>query len=1255
MTAPQVARLWNDVAMLHLLDTRSCPVCEVDALVDRRCRNCGVELTDGLAAELWTASKSAAEALRTRQHVLDRVLRSAPRTANRPTAAAPQAAQSAPQPMPPGALAGTVSVAAPRSSATVQSVLAVAGAGLFAVSALVFTFFNPDLTDRAVRSLIVGLITLLFLGGAWLLARRRLQFSAEAVGSLGMLFVALDVHAFSELSPSGVSPWALAAVGTLVSGAAMVVVAALAGIRSWLWISLCGLALVPAMLGYAGGTASSGTIGHLGVAFVALALMAAIPRLADRFDGRLQLERTTVATLQIAATAIVLGQMWFIGARTPTAFWLTITAVLIAVAVLAVLASRFSARSLWSAVAGAAGMAAAISVPFAFDLGTGDGGGVWYHAVTPAVGAAALLVLNALAPRWRALARRAFLGGAFALAGVSAISTVLLAVRLGALTVLSSLAGSVSGARGLVPPDSVIAVVLGLGAMSAGLGAFSVITRRGGAAWIDDTHNDVASAKLSAATGSIALWLLVLAGLTIACLTAVPLWSRIAIALGLAMAVSGALVAVPRIRNATLMARLPLLLGSHFAVVLAIVSSLADERVAVWAGIAIVATIAVIARPVPARVRFLHVGAGYAYALVIVAMALDQLGIGTLALLCLTTSVASIGAIAATFLQWVRPPAWYAILAVTGVPFLIGVVQVVFERSGWTALSTALIFLLALTLLLSRRAGLGVVLRAIAAGLLVPSLAVVVVCLGAQVLLGSASPVTLPVIALIVATVLPSTGLIASVLRARGIGAVDATAARIAVEASTLLTGAIAVILALVREAAGLPSTFLVLVILGIGAAATSFWAKRRYGWWVAAAAFTGALWCLWALARIDALEPYLLPPSLAAAAIALILTARGSRAVPLYATGLIMAVAPILVVLTVAGSGATALAPWRGYGLVSASWLLLGVGVMLGRGAGERAESLRSLRVPTLGVAIAAGSAGAIQGVRFGLGSDPILTGGIPLVLLCVGIGMAGALPAAAAARAILSSVPDTSRPARTRWLYAPPALYVALASWTAIERGWFTIWAMWSLMLAYLVIVVVIAWRLRTRTTSLPPVWFIFGLAFVTAIVAWSPRDLRVEWFSVPLGVFLLAAGSGVLRAGRGHRDDSYRTGGTVSSWPAGWNGSWQLLAPGLVTLLSASVVATFTDPQTWRAILVIVIALIAILVGSSLKLAAPFLIGIIVLPVENVVVFMVQIGRGIESMPWWITLAVVGAVLLIIAVTYERRAGEENTITDRLRDLR
>ncbi|MBA4248821.1 MAG: hypothetical protein C0444_11105 [Microbacterium sp.] len=81
----------------------------------------------------------------------------------------------------------------------------------------------------------------------------------------------------------------------------------------------------------------------------------------------------------------------------------------------------------------------------------------------------------------------------------------------------------------------------------------------------------------------------------------------------------------------------------------------------------------------------------------------------------------------------------------------------------------------------------------------------------------------------------------------------------------------------------------------------------------------------------------------------------------------------------------------------------------------------------------------------------------------------------------------------------------------------------------------------------------------------------------------------------------------------------------------------------------------ALVAILVGVRWRLAAPFVLGMIILPVENVLAFSVQIGRGIEAMPWWITLAVVGIVLLVIAVGSERRAGDGGEPTARLRDLR
>ena len=49
-----------------------------------------------------------------------------------------------------------------------------------------------------------------------------------------------------------------------------------------------------------------------------------------------------------------------------------------------------------------------------------------------------------------------------------------------------------------------------------------------------------------------------------------------------------------------------------------------------------------------------------------------------------------------------------------------------------------------------------------------------------------------------------------------------------------------------------------------------------------------------------------------------------------------------------------------------------------------------------------------------------------------------------------------------------------------------------------------------------SLPPVWFVFALAWCTAVAGWSQRELRVEAFSLPLGLALLGVGIIALRAG-------------------------------------------------------------------------------------------------------------------------------------------
>ncbi len=1210
--------------------------------------NCGADLRGEIADQLWTASNAAVQALRSRQQILDLV----PVAPVTDSVAAPAASAGSSGG---GALNADVAAstvmepAAPvpeRSSATVQSVLAVAGAGLFAVAAIVFTFFNPDLEDHVLRSVIVGGVTLVFLGGAWALARRKLQFSAEAVGALGMVFVALDVYAISELAQPPVSAWVFTAIGTMVSAIIMIVFAALARIRSWLLLALLGLAAVPAMFGYAGDTVWSSLLGHLGVGFAVLVLQEGVRRLAPRFAGKLTADRIALTVVQIVAVAVALIQLRFTDAPTPTEHWLAIAGVLAAVALLAVFATRHLIAPFWSFVVGAFATAAVAVLPFALDLEQPE----WYLALVPAAAALALMIVSAI-PKTATVARPLLMGGVVTVGAIASITTVLFAFAAVLVTMAASTASANYETVGMFTREGGLAIVLGLVAAAIGLVVFAMVSaRRAGA-----------TAMPARVATAIGVSLLMLASLALASWTAFLPVTQIAIAIGVALVTALAILVVPVVRAARLAVRIPAIVGAHFALVFAGVLSWADPDLTIWAGIAIVVTLIALALTVPTVIRPVHVGVGYAYALVIFARALDLADLDqlpTIAVLCLTTTLASLGAIAATLVRRIRAASWYAVLLVTAVPFLIGIVVTVFERSGWTALSTGVTFALALTLLLTRRPGLNVIIRAIAAGLLVPALAVVAVSLGAQFLQSSGSPVVLPIIAVLVAGVLPSTGLIRSGLHRHGLPERDAALARVWIEGSALLTGAIAVVLALVLPASGFDTAFLVLLVLGLGAAAAAIWARRRYGWWVAFACFTGALWCQWALAHITVVEPYLLPPALALAIIGAILTGRGARGAGLYATGLAVATVPVLGILAVAGNGDDGIVvgwPWRAAGLLAGAWILLLIGTLAGRGTSKLAERFATLRLPTLAVAIAAGAAGPIQAVRYGIGSDPLDLVGWPLLLVCLAFGAVGTIVAAAAARIALDSAAPGSRLAKTRWLYVPATVYLAVSAWPAMQphlddEG--TIWTMWGLMLAYLLFMVLIVLRARRRPTTLPPVWLVFGIAFITSIVAWSTREYHVELFSIPLGVFLL--GAGVL-AMRGVVDEALPAAATPNSWPIGHRGSWWLLGPGIATVLLASILSTGTNPATERAIFVIAFALVAILIGSQLKLAAPFFLGIIALPIENIVVFAVQIGRGIESVPWWITLAIVGAVLLIIAVTYERRSGQDGSIAARLRDLK
>lgn len=1239
-TSPLPVTSWGESVAAQLLDSSRCPVCQ-GPLEGGCCTRCGSDLRGPIGVSVWDVSLAAASALRAREALLRKVpvVSAAPTTAPmtaptvEPTEAAARPTPSSTVPPPPGAggPAPTPSASAPQSSATLQSVLATTGAALFAVAAIVFTYFNPDLADRALRSVIVGLITLLFLGGGWVLSRRGLRFSAEAVGGLGLVFAGLDIHAVAQLAAPEADPWFTTAIATAAVGSAMLVAGRRGGIRVWTWTALLALQAVPVMLGAVGGSPLGFALGVIGCAFAGVAI---VERLRPT-----SVERVTLTVTQLVTSLVALIAVWRVDVPGSTAYLLTVSGLLLLIAVHAVIAARGPIAGLWAYGAGGVGSAALVIAVYGL-TGTGAIEYSWLFLIVPAAASLALVLIGAVIPLPRRVPRGFVAGGALTvLAG-----PVLVVLAQAALVAVGAVSAFVRGAGDVTLWDPGWGVPLGLLALCIGLSAFGALAR-----------DREGIRRLAVPVSRVSLGFGALAVLVVGCGPLLPLPGAVAVLTASVVLVVAALRSAPGL-TAPAGVRVILLVAAHVAIVASAMIAWRDPAVVPLAGAATLVAVAAVAAVQPSRWRFAFVGAGFAYALVLAATALGQAGVGGMAQLCLTASAGLIVAIAATYLPQIGARSWQAILVVSAVPFGIGVLQVVVERSGWTALSTGLMFALALSLLLTRRPGLTIVVRTAAAAMLVPTLAVVVVCLGAQLLASSGSPVVLPIVAILVALVLPATALIRSALVARGHSLPVADAARVAIEGSSLLTGSIATGLAVARDAAGLGTTFLVLLILGLGAAAGAMFAGRRFEWGVAGAAFTGALWCVWGLTGVDLLEAYLLPPTLGAALVAAVLTSRGQRATGLYTAGLLIAVVPLLALIALVepdpgvGTGAA----WRVVGLLIAAWALLGLAVVLGRTAeGPRLRRLRALRLPTLLAAGAAATAGTIQGVRFGLGWDAIGLHGAALFLSCLGVSAVGAAVLVLVARRVRGAVDETSRLRSSRWLLAPASFALALGTWFAIERDWVSIWAMWALMLGYLIAVVISAARGIRGATTAPPVWFLFAIAFVTAIVAWSPRDLRVEWFSLPLGAFLLLAGALAMRGADAGGSTSARP--TLDSWPGRWTGSWPLLAPGIVTMMIASIVSTFTDPLTWRAILAMVLALAAILVGSRGRLAAPFLLGLIVLPIENVFVFSVQIGRGIESMPWWITLAVMGAVLLIIAVTAERRTGEAGSVAARIRDLR
>ncbi|QAY72525.1 hypothetical protein ET445_03380 [Agromyces protaetiae] len=1250
---------WSAQAAEYLLDASRCPRCNARLGAVPVCGACGADLRGEVGAGLYAASERAAHAVLERARLVAAVpvlvaderaeaLGSRRVVERADVSTGPSAASAPSRPAPaPAAAAAAVAVApvAPgaASQISVQSVLAVAGAGLLAIAAIVFTFLNPDV-GFGMRTLVIALVTAGFLGGALLLQRRGVQFSAEALGALGMVFLALDVQAFTEAGATDGVRWALGGVGSLLAAGTMVVAARAARIRTWLWLGLVWLALVPAMFGYSGGGWFAAW-GHVGVVAVAALAIHVLGWFGLAFGSALRAERVTLGVLQFAAVGVVLLQLPFLWSPSNALAVLGRAALLAILAVLAVVTARRWLRRTWSAFAGVLAAAAAALVPFAWVSLTES---PWLVAVVPLAAGIVLVATGWVrSSEWVAAAQ--LRTGVLVVLLASALPAVNIAFFAGGISLLDSVFRPYGAARLLASEsgaDLGLAALLGLAAASAAVIGHAFAVRR-----VDPAGH--ATSLLT--TG---LWLGAAAAAAFAGWTGIgPVWRVVIVLVGAAAATLLVLVPGSRVARAGARLRAPFVVFAQVAVGQAVLLSWIDADLTVPVGIAAVAVLLIVARPFRSPVRVVHHAVAYAYALVVLATALDRAGLELIPVLTLVTSAGALFALAATLTPRVDARNWYAVLGVTSVPFLIGVGSVLVERSAWTALSTGLIFLLAFTLVLTRRVGLSRLVRAGAAALLVPALSVVVVSLAAGWFAQSGSPIALPVIAGIVAVAVPATPALTALLVRRGRSEQTGSAVRVAIESSSLVTAVIAVLLSLVREASGLGTTTAVLVILGLGGAAASVFAGRRYGWWAAAAAWTGALWCLLALNGVAVLEPYTLPPALAAVVVGVIAVARRGSGGPLVASGLAAAIVPSVVLVATGAAGAEV----RVWALFAAAAVLTVAGGWLGGRWLADSGHIARLRTTALVAAIGASAALPFEAIRWASGVD--LAPGVAdeqVMLPVLGISVLAAAVAAVAGSLLrrggergLRDGAFGRKLAASGWTLAPAFVFLVAGPIFAVRVHPFPIWTLWGLMTALLLTSlasVVLARRGAPLRGILPPFWFVYGVAWITGVAGWSARELRVEVFSLPLGLAVLAAGiigMGVQREASARR--------SLDSWPLGFTRSWWLLGPGIALTVLPSILATGTDPQLYRPIMVIGLALVAILVGATRKLAAPFILGLAVLPLENVVVFAAQLDRTVGAMPWWITLATAGGVLLAIAVGSEGRANQGRGVVARMRELR
>jgi hypothetical protein len=151
----------------------------------------------------------------------------------------------------------------------------------------------------------------------------------------------------------------------------------------------------------------------------------------------------------------------------------------------------------------------------------------------------------------------------------------------------------------------------------------------------------------------------------------------------------------------------------------------------------------------------------------------------------------------------------------------------------------------------------------------------------------------------------------------------------------------------------------------------------------------------------------------------------------------------------------------------------------------------------------------------------------------------------------------------------------------------------------------------------------WVAGGLLAASSWVRLVLSDVDApEPYTVPAGVALV-----VLGLWRRRRDPTYS--------------SWRAYGTGLGLAMGPSLVRAVTDPGNVRPMLLGLAALLVLCAGIARRLKAPLVIGGVVLAVDAAVQLSPYLVMFYSAVPRWSIIAATGLLLLLVGMTYERRA--------------